>query len=103
MSIMFMTTRCWIGAAILLLVVALGTGLQGCYGKLFQTNIETGTRGPEKPVSDGDFTFQIIEEKTCHIHIVPNWPIAAPLALLACAGLALVVIPRRTTWKRKPG
>jgi hypothetical protein len=99
---MFMTTRRWIGLAMILLAVALGAGLQIRHGTLFHIETtETTTRGPEKPVSNGDVTIQIIEEKT--YHIFPNWPIAVPLVLLACAGLALVVIPRGSASKRKPG
>jgi len=33
---MFLTTRRWTGFAMILLAVALGTGFQACYGKLFQ-------------------------------------------------------------------
>jgi hypothetical protein len=74
----------------ILLAVALGTGLQACCGTLF--HIETSTltstpRRPEKPVSEDDFTITEFEFTAYRISISPNWPVAVPLALLACAGL----------------
>ena len=95
---MFMTTRRWTGLAMLLLAVVLGAGLQIRHGMLF--HVETTTSGPEKAVGDSDCTIQIIEEKT--YDIIPNWPVAGPLAVLACAGLALVLIPQGSASKRKP-
>ena len=82
-----MTTRRWIGLAMLLSAVALGNGIQASCGKLFKTEAAT-----IKPVKTGWPPNFHIGVHTADIR--PNWPVVIPLALLACAGLALILIPR---------
>ena len=84
-----MTTQRWIGLAMLLLAVAFGVGLQICLGKLFHVET-TSIRGPQEPVSTGDMTIQVIEERT--VQISPNWPVAVPLVLFAGVGLVLILV-----------
>jgi hypothetical protein len=43
-----------------------------------------------------------VEWKEYRVSMSPNWPVAVPLAILACAGLVLVVIPRGSASKRSP-
>ena len=95
-----MSTRRWIGLALLLSAVAFGGGLQAYYGTLFHIETTTTRERPEQHARQDDFT--ITEWEATTVAIFPNWPIAVPLAILACAGLGLLIIPRGTNWKRKP-